>query len=169
MKYQDTEVQGMKLGSIHWTDSLLEAPDYCQSVPRLSHRGRGVGSYELDTSDRHYNVTGRPFLPRMYEALFSITFTFIVDINLDIFLLELVFRGGECSVASSRRLYRLSQLLRTTLQAKAQQQVNQIITPSKRRPLRGCQGGETSTDRSSVLGILGIVVVQSLFYCHVSV
>ena len=149
MKYQDTALKGMKLGSIQWTDTLLDAPDYCQSVPRLSHRGRGVGSYELDTSDRHSNVTGRPFLPRMYEALFSITFTFIVDIDLDIFLLELVFRGGEGSVASSRRLYRLSQLLRTTLQAKAQQQVDQIITPSKRRPLRGCQGGEASTDRSS--------------------
>ena len=97
-------MQGMKLGSIHWTDSLLEAPDYCQSVPRLSHQGRGVGSYESDTLDRHHDVTGRPFLPQLYEALFSITFTFIVDIDLDIFLLELVFRGGECSVASSRRL-----------------------------------------------------------------
>ena len=92
-------MQGMKLGSIHWTDSLLEAPDYCQSVQRLSHQGRGVGSYKSDTLDHHYNVTGRPFLPRMYEALFSTTFTFMVDDkDTEDIMLELVSRGRECSV-----------------------------------------------------------------------
>jgi len=41
----------------------------------------------------------------MNEVLF--TFNFMVDdIDMKIFLLELVFRGGECSVASSRRLYK---------------------------------------------------------------
>ena len=41
----------------------------------------------------------------MNEVLF--TFNFMVDdIDVKIFLLELVFRGGECSVASSRRLYK---------------------------------------------------------------
>ena len=40
----------------------------------------------------------------MKEVLF--TFSFMVDdIDMKIFLLELVFRGGECSVASSRRPY----------------------------------------------------------------
>ena len=41
---------------------------------------------------------------RTNEVLF--TFSFMVDdIDKKVFLLELVFRGGECSVASSRRPY----------------------------------------------------------------
>ena len=41
-------------------------------------------------------LTGRTFLPRMIEALFPFTFT--VD-DMGQVLLELVSRGGECSVA----------------------------------------------------------------------
>ena len=42
---------------------------------------------------------------QMNEVLF--TFNFMVDdIDMETFLLELVFWGGECSVASSRRLYK---------------------------------------------------------------
>ena len=61
-----------------------------------------MGSYKWDTLDRHHDVTGRPFLPQLYEALFSITLTFRVD-DTDINMLELVSRAGECSVETSCR------------------------------------------------------------------
>ena len=130
-------MQGMKLGSIHWTDSLLEAPDYCQSVPRLSHQGRGVGSYKWDTLDRHYNVTGRPFLPQLYEALFSITLTFRVD-DTDINMLELVSGARECSVVVviTNQLLGISGLSHVE-RVKAQQKVPSINIPKLSRLIRG--------------------------------
>ena len=69
-------------------------------------------------------------MPRMNEVLF--TFSFMVDdIDMKIFLLELVFRGGECSVASSRRLYKTPPAVpHHVARDKAQQKVDQRITPS---------------------------------------
>ena len=69
-------------------------------------------------------------MPRMKEVLF--TFSFMVDdIDMKIFLLELVFRGGECSVASSRRLYKTPPAVpHHVARDKAQQKVDLRITPS---------------------------------------
>jgi len=69
-------------------------------------------------------------LPRMNEVLF--TFSFMVDdIDMKIFLLELVFRGGECSVASSRRPYKTPPAVpHHVARDKAQQKVDLRITPS---------------------------------------
>ena len=67
---------------------------------------------------------------RTNEVLF--TFSFMVDdIDKKVFLLELVFRGGECSVASSRRLNKtLPAVPHHVARDKAQQKVDQRITPS---------------------------------------
>ena len=69
-------------------------------------------------------------MPRMKEVLF--TFSFMVDdIDMKIFLLELVFRGGECSVASSRRLYKTPPAVpHHVAKDKAQQKVDLRFTPS---------------------------------------
>ena len=69
-------------------------------------------------------------MPRMKEVLF--TFSFMVDdIDMKIFLLELVFRGGECSVASSRRLYKTPPAVpHHVARDKAQQKVDLRFTPS---------------------------------------
>ena len=69
-------------------------------------------------------------MPRMKEVLF--TFSFMVDdIDMKIFLLELVFRGGECSVASSRRLNKTPPAVpHHVARDKAQQKVDLRFTPS---------------------------------------
>ena len=64
----------------------------CTEALTLRERSRETQVGDLRPPDCY--LTGRTFLPRMNEALFPFT----VD-DMEQVLLELVSRGGECSVA----------------------------------------------------------------------
>ena len=66
----------------------------CTEALTLRERSREPQVGDLRPPDCY--LTGRTFLPWMIEALFPFTFT--VD-DMEQVLLELVSRGGECSVA----------------------------------------------------------------------
>ena len=91
-----------------------------------------MGSFELDTldrqtialSDREAHLApdeGGPLHLQLHGGRH----------RREIFLLELVFRGGECSVASSRRLYKTPPAVpHHVARDKAQQKVDLRFTPS---------------------------------------
>ena len=102
------------------------------------------------------------------EVLFTFS-SMVDDIDVKVLLLELVFRGGECSVASSRRPYTTPAAVPHTLR---ETRLSSKWSKPSLQVKAGCYEDvreENYQLTGAVRGILGIVVVPSLFYCQVSV